>query len=98
MEVATIRFSDGTEIEAEVNGTCFIVDEKPEFPDNFEEIVITEGESEKTIEHGRLLECASVDDKYWFAIEEIPEQERILEEMQANMLYIAMMADIDLDS
>ena len=41
MEVATIRFSDGTEIEAEVNGTCFIVDEKPEFPDNFEEIVIT---------------------------------------------------------
>ena len=45
-----------------------------------------------------MLECASVDDKYWFAIEEIPEQERILEEMQANMLYIAMMADIDLDS
>lgn len=98
MEIATIIFSDGTQIEAEVNGSCFIVDEEPEFPDNFEDITIEDGGSERQISHGRLIECESVDGRYWFSIEEIPEGERILEEMQANMLYIAMMADIDIDS
>ena len=97
METAKITFSNGEEITAEVNGNCFIVDEAPEFPDNLEDITIKKDGQEETIEHGRIIECASTDDKYWFTIGEIPEGERVLEEMQANILYIAMMADVDID-
>lgn len=98
MEVVKITFSNGDEITAERNGNSYIVDEEPQFPDNLESITITEGDNETVIEHGRIIECASVDERYWFAIEEVPEQERKLEEMEGNILYIAMMADVDLDS
>ncbi len=98
MEVVKITFSNGDEITAERNGNSYIVDEEPQFPDNLESITITEGDNETVIEHGRIIECASVDERYWFTIEEVPEQERKLEEMEGNILYIAMMADVDLDS
>lgn len=97
METAKITFSNGEEIIAEVNGDSFIVNEEPTFPDNLEDITIEKDGQEETIEHGRIIECASVDGRYWFAISEIPEHERIYEEMQSNILYIAMMTDVDID-
>ncbi len=96
MEKAKIKFADGTELSVNVNGSSFIIDEKPEFPDNLEGITITQGKEKRTIEYGEILECASVDDKYWFAIIEIPEDKRKFEEMQSNLLYIAMMSDVEL--
>ena len=96
MEKATIIFNDGTEIEAAVNGDCFIVDEKPDFPDDLTDITIVSDQGEKTVEHGRIVECASEKD-YWFAIVEIPEAERTLTQMQANIEYMAMMTDVDLE-
>jgi hypothetical protein len=70
-----IIFNDGTEITAKKNGSCFIVDEAPEFPEDLTGITI-EGENGTTeIENGRIIESASVDGKYWFTIQEIPEDE-----------------------
>ena len=70
-----IIFNDGTEITAEKNGNCFIVDEAPEFPEDLTDIKI-EGESGTAqIENGRIVEAASVDGRYWFSIQEIPEDE-----------------------
>lgn len=43
-----------------------------------------------------VIECASVDGRYWFGLREVPESERIQRQMQANIEYIAMMADVDL--
>ena len=97
METAKITFSNGEEIIAEVNGDSFIVNEEPTFPDNLEDITIEKDGQEETIEHGRIIECASVDGRYWFAISEVAEGERILEVMQSNILYIAMMTDVDID-
>lgn len=97
METAKITFSNGEEIIVEVNGDSFIVDEAPAFPDNLEDIIIEKDGQKETIAHGRIVECASLDGRYWFAINEITEGERILEIMQSNILYIAMMTDVDID-
>jgi len=43
------------------------------------------------------VECASVDGRYWFAFREISEAERAAKQMQANIEYIAMMTDVDLE-
>ena len=47
MEKAKITFKNGIEIEAEVNGSCYIVDSKPDFPVDLSEVTVTAGEDEK---------------------------------------------------
>lgn len=96
METVNITFNDGTVITAEVNGSSYIMDEKPEFPEDFTDVIIEVNGAEKTIEHGRLLECAPTDERYWFTIIEIPEQERVIAHLQSCVDYIAMMEEIDL--
>ena len=71
MEEVKIIFKDGTELTVERNGSSFITDEKPAFPEDLKNITI-EGQ---TIANGRIIECASVDGRYWFAITEIPQDE-----------------------
>lgn len=71
MEEVKIIFKDGTELTVERNGSSFITDEKPTFPEDLKNITI-EGQ---TISNGRVIECASVDGRYWFAITEIPQDE-----------------------
>lgn len=41
METAKIVFLDGTELETDHNGNCFIVDIEPQFPDDLSEVTIT---------------------------------------------------------
>ena len=42
MEKVKITFKDGTEMEAEVNGSCYIVDGKPDFPIDLSEVTVSE--------------------------------------------------------
>lgn len=77
-----IIFENDSYIEAEQNGTCFITEEKPTFPSPFGTVMI-EGSEPRTIEHAQLVECASVDGRYWFTFIETPQDE----------LYRAMMED-----
>ena len=98
METAIIRWNDGSpEIEAEVNGNAYIVDEKPTFPSDLSNITIISGGNETVIANGRIVECASVDERYWFGIQEITEEEAMQATIRAQIDYIAMMADIDLE-
>lgn len=69
-----IIFNDGTVINAKRNGSCFITDKKPVFPDDLTGIRV-EGEASATFENGMIVECASVDDKYWFTIVEVSADE-----------------------
>ena len=73
-EMEKITFNDGTVIAAEKNGNCFIVDEKPDFPEDLTDIII-EGEEINTVENGRIVEAASIDGRYWFTIQEMSEDE-----------------------
>lgn len=97
MEKAKIVFKNGMEIEAELNGSSLIVDTKPDFPSDLSVVTVIATDGERTYNNAEIVECASVDDRYWFTVLEIPETERAARQIQANIEYIAMMADIDLE-
>lgn len=78
MEKVTIVFSDGLEIQAEQNGNCYIVDEKPDFPADLS--VVTIGEQE--MENVAIVECASIDGKYWFAFRQLSQTEIWMAEIE----------------
>ena len=86
MEVK-ITFNDGTVMTAEQNGSCFIMNEKPELPEDLTNITI-EGEDYRDIADARLIECASADGRYWFSFEEIPESEKEAEQLRADVDYL----------
>lgn len=92
MEKVTITFSDGSTVEADVNGNCFIVDEKPVFPKDLSEVSIS-GEEEQTIHHAEIIEAASTDGRYWFVLREIPQNELEREKMDSQILFTAVMTD-----
>jgi hypothetical protein len=71
MEKVKIIFNDGTELVAEQNGDCFIVDKKPDFPADTSTVQV----GEETLENVSVVECASVDGRYWFAFREMSPEE-----------------------
>lgn len=74
MEEVTIIFADGSELTAEQNGECFICPLKPSFPEDLSTVRI-EGETTREIDNAVLIECASVDGRYWFTfVEESPDE------------------------
>ena len=93
MEKAKITFMDGTVINADVNGTCFIVDEEPEFPADLSTVKIEDGNEEKELHNGQIIECAGTDDRYWFSIVEISATELEKEKTDAQIMYTALMTD-----
>ena len=97
MEKVTIEFANGLEIEAEVNGSCYIVDEKPDFPTDLSAVSVTDGDGNtKELVEVEINETASVDGRYWFALRELTQQELKDIRIEANIQYLAMMSDIDL--
>lgn len=89
MEEAKIIFNDGIEITAEVNGSCYIVDTKPEFPDDLTEVVIEKDGTQETLEFAEVQECASSDGRYWFTFATATEYDKL----QSQVLYTALMTD-----
>ena len=72
---ATITFSSGDAITVEKNAECYITPVKPEFPEELGRVVIESEDGERVFENAKLIECASIDDRYWFAFMEVPEDE-----------------------
>lgn len=99
METVIISWNDGSPtLEAEVNGGSFIVEEKPEFPTDLSKVYLSfSNGSEETINNARIIECASIDGRYWFAIQETPQDVIDKAEIQAKIDYLAMMTDVDLE-
>ena len=69
---AIIRFKDGTEITAEVNGDSYITESKPDFPSNTKGLTVEKESGTTEYEDALLFDCASADGKYWFGIIEKP--------------------------
>lgn len=99
METAKIVFLDGTELETDHNGDCFIVDTKPQFPDDLSEvtIIITSGSEETTstsiLHNAAIKECYSNDGRYWFSFIITSEAAMKIMEIEAQTYYTAMMTD-----
>ena len=87
MEKATIIFKNGTQIEAEVNGDCYITEDVVEFPEDLSIVTIDNG----TVLHNvRVIEPYSVDDRYWFAFEEMTEDEIWKAEIEDALCELSM--------
>lgn len=97
MEKAKIIFKNGMGIEAEENGSSLITESRPEFPTDLSVVTVSGNNGERIYRNAEIIECASVDGRYWFSFREVPETERAARQMQANIEYIAMMSDIDLE-
>ena len=70
---AKITLSNGTEIIAEKNADCYITASKPEFPDVLGKVIIESEDGDKEYEDALLIECACIDNRYWFSFMETPE-------------------------
>jgi len=99
MEVVTIIFEDGTEINAERNGTSLITAEKPDFPEELGMVIITGEDGEESIPDAEVLECAPIpgDERYWFMF--VPRTRNLEEEVdqqRADLDFIAAVTGVDL--
>lgn len=97
MEKVKITFTNGIMIEAEKNASSLIMDRKPDFPQDLSSVTVTGADWKRIYRNVEIIECASVDNRYWFAFYEVPEAERAVRQTQADIGYIAMMAGIDLE-
>jgi len=68
MEKVMLTFENGIKIEADVNGDCYIVDEKPDFPIGITNVLVDDGEVEIEKENVTIIESAPLDGRYWFAL------------------------------
>ena len=82
--VVKIKFESGDVIVAEQNGNSFIVDEKPSFPADMGLVTVDGTDGVRTYNEPQIVECASVDGRYWFCfVEETPLKKRI-RQLEAN--------------
>ena len=88
---AKIIFRDGTEITAEKNGDCCITDQKPAFPSDLRGLIIRAGTEEKTFDQPALVECASVDGRYWFSFVEPDPRDTEIRMLEDAILELAEM-------
>lgn len=90
----TIIFTDGTELEAMLNATTYIVDEKPGFPANLSEVTVQSKDGSTTVYNNvEIIEAYSDDGKYRFIIVEVPSDIISKERMDAQVMYTALMTD-----
>jgi len=76
-----IVFNDGSVLNAEQNGTNYIVNSKPAFPEDLTNITIEGALGTSTIENGMIVECFALDNRYWFTIVEKPQSEVLKEQI-----------------
>ena len=79
-KLAKIPLGSGLEFTAHDGDGSFAVDEKPEFPSGIFGVKIERDGSVEELDAVRLVECFSVDGRYWFNFLPLSTQEmRIIE-------------------
>lgn len=95
---ATITFADGSVITAERNGDSFIANERPDFPADLSTVTVVSEDATNVYNNARVVECASVDHRFWWTFVETPAEELVKLRMQDNIRTIAQLTDIDLEA
>ena len=84
MEVK-ITFGSGETIAAEKNGESLITQQKPSFPEELGLVRVQADNGSRTYDDPHVVECASVDGRYWFCfVEESPQEKRIRQLAEEN--------------
>lgn len=100
-----ITLSDGTQLEnLKLNGNNFISEEKiveDDFKGKLSKVIIegiTDGqEFKQEYQHMELVQIVHNKDGYYFVLRELSEEELYKIKTQADIEYLAMMANIDLE-
>lgn len=79
---AKIVFTDGTEINAEKNGSCLITNTEPVLPADLSGMYIESEEGIQEFEYPVFVECASADGRYWFSFIEESKTDRTIRELR----------------
>lgn len=96
METVKITFGDGKELTAEENGNCYIVDKRFDDPD-LSQVTIEKDGAETILNNAELVDVFPLDDRYWFGLREIPQEQIEKERTDAQIMYTALMTDTLLD-
>ena len=72
---AKIIFADAAEISVEKNGDSLILEEKPEIKFDMSSVTVQSEDGERIYRNAELIECASIDGRYWFAFHELTPDE-----------------------
>lgn len=75
---ATIIFKDGDVMSVEMNGDCYITQTKPEFPEDLSTVTVQSEDGERVYHDAVLVECASIDGRYWFTFNELSPLEKTI--------------------
>lgn len=82
MEIAIVTFKDGSEIEAYLNGNSLIMDERPFIPEDLSVVRIAGDQgTDITIKDAELVECASIDGRFWFYFAQKNEEQKLKEKV-----------------
>ena len=79
-----IKFDTGDVIVAERNGDSFITHQKPDFPDAIGVVTIESEDGVQTYNEPQIVECASIDGRYWFCFEEESPQQKRIRQLEAE--------------
>jgi hypothetical protein len=82
MKTAQIKLSNGVEFTADDCGGSFAVNEKPDFPNGVFSVKIERKEFTEELSAVRLVECYSIDGRYWFNFLPLSEQEKRIIELE----------------
>lgn len=100
-KIYTITLSDGTTLEnLKLNGDNFISKVKVDaalFVGNCSPLIISDGENEEIHEHAELVQITEYDGEYWIVFRDISEQEIRDAKVRADIDYMAMMTNVDLE-
>ena len=96
-------YVDGEQVQMEayiINGNNYVSGNpltEADFTGKLEHVTISDGETTTVMEHAELVQCKKYGKEYWFVLRELSDEELMAAKTQANIEYIAMMADIDLE-
>ena len=82
MKTAFITLPSGLPITAEDCGGSFATDEKVEFPHGVFSVKIEREDFTEELSAVRLVECYSIDGRYWFNFIPLTEQEKRIIELE----------------
>lgn len=94
MEKTKITFADGSVIEADKNGDCYIVDKEFSVDDLSKVTIENDGISQE-LKNVKIVAAASIDGRFWFSFHKTATDP--IAKLQSNVEYIAMMSNISLE-
>ena len=90
-ESVKITFTNGLVLDALLNATTYIVDEKPDFPDDLSEVTVEMENGTTVYRNAKITEAYSDDGKYRFGISEMSPLEIRLAEYEDAICELSQM-------